>query len=267
MGKKQINSRRGTYDGIKFASQLEISCYKLLQDAGIEFKYEDTNTFLANRFLQITQTEWGALQYEGGTSETIDGELYSVKAPFSHVQFERLTDANTNGLKLVQYGYNVNESQSAYLGKPLLFYSTRVDFAEGSSSPVAPALSYVAALDADNNPTQKQKLRYTNAPSNSLYLDGVPDKDTIHFETEVNEWTGDTSVNKTLFKEYYEDYIIDTFSLKRRLTKVTAYLPIKIFTKLKLRDRIVIRNQSYKINQITTNLLTGKSQLELLNEV
>ena len=40
MGKKQINSRKGTYDGIKFASQLEISCYKLLQDAGIEFEYE-----------------------------------------------------------------------------------------------------------------------------------------------------------------------------------------------------------------------------------
>ena len=40
MGKKLINSRRGTYDGIKFASQLEIHCYKLLQDAGIDFKYE-----------------------------------------------------------------------------------------------------------------------------------------------------------------------------------------------------------------------------------
>ena len=40
MGKKQINSKRGVYDGIKFASQLEISCYKLLKDAGIDFEYE-----------------------------------------------------------------------------------------------------------------------------------------------------------------------------------------------------------------------------------
>jgi len=40
MGKKQINSRKGIYDGIKFASQLEINCYKLLQEAGIDFKYE-----------------------------------------------------------------------------------------------------------------------------------------------------------------------------------------------------------------------------------
>tara|TARA_R110002074_G_scaffold160820_2_gene318373 strand:- start:149 stop:574 length:426 start_codon:yes stop_codon:yes gene_type:complete len=40
MGKKQINSRKGIHDGVRFASQLEISCYKLLKDAGIEFEYE-----------------------------------------------------------------------------------------------------------------------------------------------------------------------------------------------------------------------------------
>ena len=40
MGKKQINSKKGVYDGIKFASQLEISCYKLLKEAGIDFEYE-----------------------------------------------------------------------------------------------------------------------------------------------------------------------------------------------------------------------------------
>ena len=40
MGKKQINSKKGVYDGIKFASQLEISCYKLLKEAGIDFGYE-----------------------------------------------------------------------------------------------------------------------------------------------------------------------------------------------------------------------------------
>jgi len=40
MGRKQINSKKGWHDGIKFASQLEISCYKLLKDAGIDFEYE-----------------------------------------------------------------------------------------------------------------------------------------------------------------------------------------------------------------------------------
>ena len=39
-GRKQIQSRKGVYDNIKFASQLEISCYKLLKEAGIDFEYE-----------------------------------------------------------------------------------------------------------------------------------------------------------------------------------------------------------------------------------
>jgi len=34
-----------------------------------------------------------------------------------------------------------------------------------------------------------------------------------------------------------------------------------------LADRFVINSISYKINSITTNLETGKSELELLNEV
>tara|TARA_R110000737_G_scaffold322152_2_gene334405 strand:- start:16 stop:441 length:426 start_codon:yes stop_codon:yes gene_type:complete len=40
MGKKQIQSRKGYYDGVRFASQLEIYMYKKLQEANIYFKYE-----------------------------------------------------------------------------------------------------------------------------------------------------------------------------------------------------------------------------------
>ena len=39
-GKKTIQSKKGWYDGIKFASQLEIFMYKALKAAKIEFGYE-----------------------------------------------------------------------------------------------------------------------------------------------------------------------------------------------------------------------------------
>lgn len=39
-GKKTIQSKKGTYDGIKFASQLEVFMYKALKAANIEFGYE-----------------------------------------------------------------------------------------------------------------------------------------------------------------------------------------------------------------------------------
>lgn len=39
-GKKTIQSKKGEYDGIKFASQLEVFMYKALKAANIDFGYE-----------------------------------------------------------------------------------------------------------------------------------------------------------------------------------------------------------------------------------
>ena len=49
------------------------------------------------------------------------------------------------------------------------------------------------------------------------------------------------------------------------ITKVTAYLPLKIYYNLQLNDKLQINQQNYKINSITTNLTNGKSEIELLN--
>ena len=248
------------YDISEFVETDKHTVNNALPYKQITFKYEDTKSFLANKFLQITQKEWGAISYNGEEVKAIDGELYEVKTPFGHMQYERLVDPNpfeTVPVKNIMYGYSVNESQNAYLGKPLLFYNTR---SYGGS------MSFVD-VDSENNPISKSTITYTQTPSNFLYLEESPDSTNIHFENEINEWTREVSGGKTLFEDYYKSYIVDTFNLKRRLTKVTAYLPIRIFSILKLNDRLVINNQSYKINQITTNLLTGKSDIELLNEV
>tara|TARA_R110002126_G_scaffold184637_2_gene333062 strand:+ start:39 stop:479 length:441 start_codon:yes stop_codon:yes gene_type:complete len=40
VGKKTIQSKKGVYDGIQFASQLEVYMYKILKDSNIDFGYE-----------------------------------------------------------------------------------------------------------------------------------------------------------------------------------------------------------------------------------
>ena len=57
-GKKTIQSKRGWYDGIKFASQLEVYMYKIMQDAGVEFGYE------TERFDIIDPFYSGNISYE-----------------------------------------------------------------------------------------------------------------------------------------------------------------------------------------------------------
>ena len=46
-----------------------------------------------------------------------------------------------------------------------------------------------------------------------------------------------------------------------------AWLPLRIIYNLKMNDLVTINNQKYRINTIKTNLITGESDMELLNEL
>jgi len=108
-------------------------------------------------------------------------------------------------------------------------------------------------------------------PSNSLSTNPSTSKININFNAEINEYNSENSnasaFTDTLFERNYKTYIQSVFNNNKRLTKVEAYLPLKIFYNLKLNDKISLNNYTYKINSITTNLITGKSSLELLNKL
>ena len=44
-------------------------------------------------------------------------------------------------------------------------------------------------------------------------------------------------------------------------------MPMKIYYNLQLNDLIQLGQENYKINSLTTNLTTGKTEFELLNDV
>jgi hypothetical protein len=88
-----------------------------------------------------------------------------------------------------------------------------------------------------------------------------------HYFNEQNEWTLDSDFDGTLYNDYYDKYITNIFDVSSRLIKVTAYLPLRILVNYNLSDRFVVSGNKYKINSITTNLETGKSEIELLNDI
>ena len=226
----------------------------------IFFNFEDTKTFLANRFGEITNRAWGQLSYTAG-EENLDGGTYQVKAPFGHLLYERLNDANGGTLKNIQWGYNVNNDQSAYLGKPLLFYPIRIDTG---------GIGIVNEVNSDNVATSHIERNNIIMPFNTVVLDPSVNDFQLNYFQEVNEWTRNENgqiFTGDLFSKYYSNYIGSIFNNKNRLTKVTAYLPLKILLNFTLADRFDINGQRYKINSIKTNLKTGKSDIELLNEL
>lgn len=256
-----LNTYYDTYETHDISEYVDIK--KQVVDTALPYRritltYKDTKTFLANRYSQLANKQWGEIDYSTNESD-LAGSLYKIELPFGHMQYERLRDEEDNTLKNIQYGYCVNESQNAYKGQPLLFYPVLQN---------AGGISF--ASNVPNGVIEDHEILTGSIcmPSNSVTFSptgtGVQN---INFENEINEWTSTTEFTSTLFEDFYKDYLVDTFSQKRRLTKVTAYLPIKLFTLIKLNDKIVYNEKLYRINTMTTDLLTGKTEFELLNEV
>lgn len=222
----------------------------------INFQYEGVKTFLAARFSQLSGKDWAKSSYDGG--EKLDGSIYNVKLPFEHLQYERLTNgaASTTaqyGFFVEKYEENTENVGEPYIDKPLLFYPI--------TQTGGTAISFLLS------DTVQQNLTTYNIPSNSVALSSGTSKANINFHNETNEYSKSNYFTDTLFEVYYSKYISDVFNSSNRITKLTAYLPLGIIIKLELNDSLVISGKSYKINSIKTNLKTGQSQLELLNEV
>ena len=217
----------------------------------IVFAYKDNKTFLAAIHSQLFSYTWAKEDYTGG--ENLDGSIYKVELPFAHFKFERIRDVLDSTNTTIQWGYCVDDNQESYIGSPFLFYPIKVTSTQYS----------ISFRDLVGH----SELTSYNVPSNSLALDPTTSKDNINFKNELNEYTGNTDFTDTLFQKYYSNYITDIFNNKNRLTKVTAYLPLKILLNFTLADRFDINGNRYKINSIKTNLQDGKSEIELLNEL
>jgi hypothetical protein len=238
------------YDVTEFIDRDKSSVNVALPFKEITFEHGDTKTFLASKHSQLFNNTWGKIEYTSG--ENLDGKIYKVKTPFSHMLYERLIDLDTDALTTVQYGWYVDDNQSPYYGKPLLFY------------PILQNTTSISFLDTTSSHSEVTQY---NIPSNSVALSSSTSKYNINFNNEINEYTLDNTFTNTLFEAYHKDYISDVFDSTNRLTKVTAYLPLRILLKYTLADRFNISGTTYKINSIKTNMLTGKSDLELLNDI
>ena len=228
----------------------------------INFSYKGLGTLLAKQFEQIFNSGWGSISYKlDNRIYDAPTENYKVELPFEHMQYERLYDINPSGTgasTTFQYGYFVDDNFEPYYGEPLLFY---------------PILNNGTSIRIRDEETEDEDdiTRYF-IPSNSLALDCATSKVNIHFQNEINEYTareaGDPACfTDTLFETKYKTYIQDVFNEKRRLIKVTAYLPMKVYYNLQLNDLIQLGQDSYKINSMKTDLTTGKTEFELLNTI
>tara|TARA_R110000765_G_scaffold372592_1_gene463033 strand:+ start:9535 stop:11637 length:2103 start_codon:yes stop_codon:yes gene_type:complete len=245
-----------TYDITEFVDVDSSKVNVALPFKEVLFKFKDTKSFLANKFSELNNRTWGEINYNEG--QDLASKLYKIEAPFGHMLYERLNDAGTGAQKNIQWGYSVDSSQNPYLGSPLLFYPAII-----FNTPI----SFVDAVNDDNVAISHKEVTTFNRPSNSVEVVPALYPSQLNFNREINEWTGSSEFYDSLYIKYYSNYISSVFNEKQRLTKIKAYLPMRILLNYGLGDRFIVAGNQYKINSISTNLLTGESNIELLNDL
>lgn len=225
----------------------------------ITFTYKDSNTILAKQHYQeIAEVdangrgpfEWGAVEYTDVEPDTLSGGSYKIEPDFHHMKFERILDDYNGADTNVQWGFFVDDNEETYLGSPLLFYSSTFN--------PSTTLSFLTPTGVLQFGTAAVRM-----PSNFRLLDTTASEN-LHFNPEISEFTR-VEGEETLFKQFYKKYIENLFDKRTRLIKVSSVLPVNILIQINLSDVILLSGQKYRINSYSTNLITGRTDFELIN--
>jgi hypothetical protein len=246
-------------DTIDITKYVDISSSKsdvALPFKNVDFKYEGNQTILADKYKQLENKYFGQEEYKGDSDLRWVGKDYEVKLPFEHLMYERLIDQTTGGQLDPIYGLMVDNNLNPIKGKPLVFFSQLISGDPGD----------ITDISFRDNETTHSPIDSYFIPSNTQNIYNLS-LQSIHFSAERSEYYGGQLLN-SLFETYYKNYIQSVFQINKRLVKKKCFLPTNILTKENILSYVVIDSgKRYRINSITTNLQTGESDIELLNEI
>ena len=98
---------------------------------------------------------------------------------------------------------------------------------------------------------------------NSISFDGSQAYDELEY---YNGLSSDRYV-VGLYQNNYEDYLKNLYAKNSRISKFKIHFPPSMINKYRLNDTVIIGTNSYNINNIKINLLTGKGEIVLINKL
>lgn len=222
--------------------EITIERHKLYKE--LSFNYEKSESFINKEYDSRFAREFGSVNQ---SFPNYDGEEYKIDVPFENISFTKEDTTNSSEPPRAFLLDTVNSVES-YDNKPILLYldalKTGVSFYFDSGSSVAVVTQYMPLTN---------QITYNN----DLYSN--------HFSVEGSAFDG-TSINNSLYLNYYDSYLQNLYNPKNRITNVKALFPISLLTSLKLNDRLIIRDKRYVINEMKVNLTTGDVDLALIND-
>jgi len=235
-----------TRDITKYIKSDNVNLNRVKTYKKINFEYEKSESLVNVGFNSNNGIEYGSLFYDTNN----DGDEYNIKLPFEDLNFSNLSE-------LLQVGYSLKTDLQKYIPKPVILY----DYNPTALTTLTAAADFYFNTNVTGGTST---LHTTYKAFGQEYYDGT-DTYSLNFNQQQSTLTNEL-IDKSLYNQYYDNYLSNIFNSKARLIKVSGILPTSLLTTIKLNDRLVIRDKRYLINTMTTDLTTGKVQFELLTD-
>ena len=223
-------------------TSIEIERMKLYKS--IEFKYQDSESMLNKYFLESPANADAHGYGNTKIGWNYDGGEYKIESPFENL-------LHNNFGNNLQVGYCLNKELAPYIPKPVLLY-----------------MNQKATLTSGhihwNGQANITKYVPFGQDSEILFDSGLIPL-TLNFGEEISSFYLVNNPN-TLYKLYYESYLVNLYNPKNRLIKVKTILPVSLLTQLQLNDRLIIRDKRYMINEMQSDLTTGEVNFTLISD-
>lgn len=208
----------------------------------ISFKYEKSESFMNRNFYDTNVVD---RDYSDTSISLLnEGTELTVGVPFESLLMNNLNKDD------FQVGYCLTKAPDfkPYIPKPIfVYYNGRIN----------------DTLYLNNGVTSTLYTDF-NIFSNALDINGVKYSLTWHPENDVK--TPNLPLINNLYSLYYDNYLQNVFNPKCRLVRVKAHFPLSLIIKLKLNDRVIIRDKRYIINELKTDITSGEVELSLIND-
>jgi len=230
------------YDITEFTDTDSIDVERVPLYKNVSFSHEKSQSLVNKKY---TENNKGVREY-GDTKQNFpeyENGDFEIKVPF-----EELLPLNLDGSKLcASYCLTPKPDYKSYIPKPVLLY-----------------MDDIQPCDIFFNNGSSTVNKTTYAPFyNELAFNAT--RYSLSFGEELSV-VDNTTLYNGIYKTYYAGYLSNLFNPKCRLVRVKAHFPLSLITKLKLNDRLIIRDKRYIINEIKSDITSGQVDLSLLND-
>lgn len=240
----------------------------------IVFKYKKTKNFFGVNFRErndplndeIGYGDLGA-EFDIDTKKGLDVELIFNNMLFNRMVYNsKMTDPRAGEPSSVIIGQSTTMDGSEFKknkSDPIIFYRNGVNvFNIGESIKVG-----FIDIDPDgtgSGPTSDISGTHLIGNTDNWKINQITN--TINWGAEIDPYH-EVEVDKSLYNNYWKNWIENIYDPRQRRIKVNANLPLSILSKIKLNSKLIINDNIYLINEMTMNLTTGRTELTLFNQL